>query len=220
MKERPILFSPEMARAIREGRKTETRRVVNVGRLKPSVWTHDGIGSWGPRDAFRWVARALRYNVWSWPIRCPYGDPGDRLWVREQWAVHFRYDGRSVSSLQLSCKGEVAYRADGMQGGWIGKWRPSIHMPRWACRTVLEVVERFPQQLQEIDEESAKSEGVEFRGGYWLGGIHRIKGTLQCWPTARDAFARIWDRINAKRGYPWESNPWVWVVRFKVVEGA
>ncbi len=91
------------------------------------------------------------------------------------------------------------------------KWKPPIHMPRIASRLTLRISNVRVERLQSISEEDAIAEGVEFRDGYWLGGIHPIKGTLKCWPTVTMAFAALIDSINGSRGFWWKDNYWVWI---------
>jgi len=197
MKEHPILFSGEMVRAILEGHKTQTRRVVkNPERL-------DGLMLAGEE-----------------PDWCPYGGPGDRLWVRETWGVGTRpcphrgwvdgieyradtayLEGPDLLHLRTDVEPPDTFEFDAVPDGW----RPSIHMPRWACRTVLEVVSVRVERLQEITEEDARAEGFP-----------DPPGQNRMYPDrARYWFQNLWDSINAKRGHPWDLNPWVWVVEFQ-----
>lgn len=174
MKERPILFSGPMVRAILEGRKTQTRRVV-----KPQPAHIAGIGTVLNIDTITGKA-------------CPYGKPGDRLWVRETWDG-VRLDGGGAL---------VSYRADGDKPVTDdGRWHPSIHMPRWASRITLEVVSVRVERLQEISEEDAMAEGVALAENY--------RG-----PVAH--FASLWEQINGLGS--WNANPWVWVVEFRRVQ--
>jgi len=187
VKERPILFSTEMVRAILEGRKTQTRRVI-----KPKPWLID--------------PHKVEYNLWecgdgkeTYLIKCPYGKPGDLLWVRETWGL---YDTQPKDG---PGKALLFYRASDGESYELRYqlWRPSIFMPRWASRITLKIINVRVERLQDISEEDAIKEGATFRKGEW--------GEL-------DAFNYIWDSINAKRGYSWDSNPWVWVIEFKRVE--
>lgn len=196
MKERPILFSSEMVRAIMEGRKTQTRRVV-----KPQPLTSDGM-----------IARAI--PEWYYPREfakfCPYGQPGDRLWVRETWATEYSYNGTNPSS--LSKGNQLWFKAT--KESWDetciselyqrGNTRPSIFMPRWASRITLEIVSIRVERVQEITDDHAIQEGVD-----------RTNSSIVGYPRTR--FQKLWDSLNAKRGYSWESNPWVWVIEFKRV---
>ena len=218
VKERPILFSAPMVRAILDGRKTQTRRVV-----KPQP-ENDGSGG-VVREADSWIWRggkALRrvgygddYVHTDREAMCramesvsPYGVPGDRLWVRETWgcpeADHPRVpDGRKPQPGDRIVY--AANEADAWQWrcGSGMPWRPSIHMPRWASRITLEVVSVRVERVQEIGEEDATAEGVAF--------------TKYANASARFHFREIWDSINAARGFGWDANPWVWVVEFRRV---
>jgi hypothetical protein len=186
MKERPILFSGPMVQAILDGRKTQTRRVVKP---QPEYWEQTG-GYHYPLDKKPYrgapVGRVRSIDEY----RCPYGQPGDRLWVRETW---HQYAG-----------GEVIYRADygpeSYQAGAKG-WRPSIFMPRWASRITLEITGVRVERVQDISADDARAEGVS------------APDVLP-----RSKFATLWDSINAKRGYGWDMNPWCWCVEFKAVQ--
>lgn len=172
MRERPILFSGPMVRAILEGRKTQTRRVVAMQEDlsdpdEPCLYIHrpncqgycDYDCTKAPRDGSSWNNLAI----------CPYGQPGDRLWVRETWAYDLNVDREKelqdwVKAEALKGNNRLNYRADPhtMQtgcGGAAGRWRPSIHMPRWASRITLEVTEVRVQRLQNIFERDAEAEG-------------------------------------------------------------
>lgn len=212
MKERPILFKGELVRAILEGRKTQTRRLV-----KPSTVAWLGSNAGGMDSAID---------------HCPYGSPGDRLWVRESWgdADHY-YQGHvndCPSVVAYSTRDAIQFDADEPtpiaatdMASWNWdkmKWRPSIHMPRWASRIDLEVVEVRVQRLQDITEEDAREEGLDewipcnvITGlkGVRLGGAFRQA-------TCREHFAWLWDIINGKRA-TWASNPWVWAITFRRV---
>ena len=189
-KERPILFSAPMVNAILADKKTQTRRVV-----KPQPYeVVPPDGGCGRRWEFSKRGLAYAWNTDAEPLatgmvaHCPYGMPGERLWVREAWA---RGD---------TLEPDVLYRADDERRGRT-TWRPSIHMPRWASRITLEITET-----------DAKAEGVDdfFSGVYFPGYIE--------WSAASANFRRLWDALNAARGFAWEANPWVWVVSFRRID--
>lgn len=206
--ERPILFSGEMVRAILAGRKTQTRRVVRIPE-RPGLVAH-------PEDAFPdpglggggylhvpYTSATDRYTHRVW---YPYGI-GTRLWVRETWATWPEGEIRIRHT-------DTLYRADEPRTA-VQRWRPSIHMPRWASRITLEVTAVRVERLQDITEDDARAEGVtQTDGRWWDGAPHAVKGTPRALPTAREAYADLWDAINGKRA-PWSSNPWVWVVSFR-----
>lgn len=204
MNEHSILFSGPMVRAIMDGRKTQTRRIIKPQPVKSC--NVDG------ETACELVAKGS-----------PYGRPGDRLWVRETWASFG--SSRSITPpVPLSC--QIRYDADntcqwrdvpdgarGVHHDASFRKRPSIYMPRWASRLTLEITAVRLERLQDITEADARAEGIIAQAyGYGVEGLHM---SLQ---TAREAFGCLWDGINAERGYPWADNPWVWVVEFQKVE--
>lgn len=197
MKERPILFSGEMVRAIFEGRKTQTRRVVKPQPNQYFTNPQTLILDWpkhyrrkitGPKQ-FGCIQEANRFMAED----CPYGIPGDRLWVRETFCT----DG-------VDCW----YRADNHPELDHG-WQPSIHMPRWVSRITLEIINVWVERVQEITSGDALAEGIIPFSGV----TNAIQG--QGWEP-RDEFIELWNSINARRGYSWGDNPWVWVIEFKV----
>ena len=124
---------------------------------------------------------------------CPYGRPGDLLWVREAFCTRTPAKDRAW----------VEYKADGSK---IYTWRPAIHMPRWASRLTLRLTEVRVQRVQEITDADAAAEGV----------VPTAEDTDQIFGAYVRAFARAWDAINAKRGYGWEANPWIWALSYVV----
>ena len=192
MKERPIIFSGPSVKAILEGRKTMTRRVVKP-QLEPvlngwKVWDKMG-GYFGFYDNRKDVEALLLST-------CPCGQPGDGLWVRETWSTILQ-DSRSDTE-------GLVYRADGERDGQV--WRPSMFMPRWASRLTLEVTGVRVERLQEIGEEDALAEGVcDIPGGCHYSAVHV------------QMFQQRWDAINGKK-YPWARNVWVWVIEFRRCE--
>ena len=221
-KERPILFNADMVNAILDGRKSQTRRVV-----KPQP--PSGIQS----DLPGWNALARR---------CPYGKPGDRLWVRETWGVvshmfdangdrHEWNPDRPAKAIhempfgQGFYHGHVIYAADG-GFEWAGDddgggeprsaWKPSIHMPRLASRITLEIVSVRVQRLKDISKLDAEAEGVQRDEDMWKDYLHPTDCHFAF--DARTSFATLWQSINGAES--WDSNPWVWVVEFKRVEAS
>lgn len=162
MNEHPIIFSGPMVKAIIEGRKTQTRRVCG----EP-----------------KWIGGLKHGSLSIWP--CPYGQPGDRLWVKESYLPG----------------GNISYRADSPGDGTVKmSWKSGRFMPRWASRITLEITEVRVQRLQEITNRDAVAEGVEYD-------LSKPDGA----PLSR--FNKLWDSINGKK-HPWKSNPWVWVISF------
>ena len=178
MKEHPILFSGEMVRAILDGRKTQTRRVIKFhtpAYSNPEFLAGCDLVSFSHENGAVFKDR-ISFMV---PIKCQYGAPGDTLWVREAWK---------------ETQGEgLAYRATEpyMDGE---PWRPSIFMPRWASRIALSVKNVRVERVQNISQGDAMAEGTQ----------------------GKHSFAVLWDIINAKRGFGWDINSWVWVVEFDV----
>jgi hypothetical protein len=209
MKERPILFSAPMVRAILEDRKTVTRRIVKRAMIAPAQ--------------FGLPLRVFDERYIGVELRCPYGQPGDRLWVRET----ARVESESINHVNPSKSWHsIDYRAGGsssVRSGRVPKWFPScsfnkdgqqrwqsaIHMPRWASRITLEVTGVRVERLQDITREGAASEGM----------CMDLDGTLPEWfrrdRWPEENFAALWDQINGESA--WHANPWVWVVEFKRV---
>ena len=202
MKERPILFSAPMVRSILASTKTQTRRVV-----KPQP-IYDGrfAGGW------KMLGKAGHEAATCSPLiaeLCPYGQPGDRLWLREaHWWFKDEHDPAIGYYPPKLTADDVEYRADGDDGRKV--WRPSIHMPRWASRITLEITSVRVERLQDISEGDAQAEGC----------------ALECMtPTGGDSgsaiygpggYLALWESINGAGS--WDANPWVWVVEFKRVE--
>lgn len=212
-RERPIIFSGPLVRAILDDRKTETRRVI-----RPQPVLDAAAGRWSWRE--RHLSRGVQLSM---PAHCPYGAAGDRLWVREAWGSK-EADRPGVPGGRRPQPGDsIVYRADpGDAWQWRDgslPWRPSIYMPRWASRVTLEVVEVRVERLQEITGEGAVAEGVAVSP---CGCEACAQTSVRCPATASDAvllFAELWDSISGKRpGCSWADSPWVWVVRFRRVE--
>jgi hypothetical protein len=217
VKERPILFSAPMVQAILAGRKTQTRRVMKP-QPKPcpadAPWARDrkgGPGHWWPCNAIQSMAHVedeLQAGVVGWEgfaaSVCPYGQVGDRLWVRETWAID--NCGRRVSLDPKAWpdgwpKDRLLFAADD-RSARIGPWnqRPSIHMPRWASRITLEITGVCVERIMSISGIDALAEGIESVYGQGA----------DC-----SDFKELWDSINAERGFGWDANPWVWAISFR-----
>lgn len=228
VKERPILFSSEMVKAILAGRKTQTRRIFKGLTPPDCIGNHSCVVEDGAAKFHLNERLAMHEGEWT---KCPYGYPGDRLWVRETWRPVGPWECRDD-------KATVQYRADGeyrRRTGWpsefrikttdgADKWRPSIFMPRWASRITLEITDVRVERLQDISEADAIAEGVEpvvftaqdiedTPADTEEGQLLRHLGPGQL--TAKSNFQVLWDEINGKRA-SWASNPWVWVVEFRV----
>lgn len=206
-KERPILFSAPMVRAILEGRKTQTRRVVKMPRGWPEYSHCDPFAM--PPAVWWWNGEHDRVGVRQ---ECPYGQPGDRLWVRETFVDGYEFDDNGFFKLDDDgeCIERIWYRATDPDLQWYNgesdwptnpPWKPSIHMPRWASRILLEVVRVRVERLQAINEVDAIAEGAD-----------PVIGDHQPY---RAGFMRLWESINGPGS--WELNPWVWVIEFREV---
>lgn len=213
VRERPILFSGAMVRAILDGHKTETRRVLTTGRrfedCSPIVCDLDRMQDY-PDGTCRPVF--IEPDGTPFSVQCPYGTAGDRLWVRETW-----YDnlcGRTDE--QRASREEVIYRADGEFADHFEqvednpRWSPSIHMPRWASRLTLDVTNVRVERLQDITSDDVLAEGVRVDGAPIVG-EYRVHDPAEL----RHGYRLLWDSLNAPRGYGWNVNPWVWVVAFR-----
>jgi len=213
MKEYPILFSGEMVQAILDGRKTQTRRVIKLQTGKAA-----GIG-----ECHYSLSRHAYSNedgsCTCQPVKSPYGQPGDRLWVREKFAVVHGEGEKPTKDDYL------IYATDASQSvgviDFVKAWRPSIFMPRVYSRITLEVASVRVERLQDISDEDARKEGVQdicHCGDYIeVHGYHSGHSPTPMDGYAANEFSILWDSINTKRGYPWESNPWVWCISFKKI---
>ena len=202
MNEKPILFNTEMVKAILEGRKTQTRRVVTQGKKFHQPPTSNAIPD------------MHEYGN----IHCPYGNTDDYLWVRETWRAEELGDDRNNPGLdgiryradnafiEINNTQEASHRWLDARGDHGDKWRPSIFMPRWASRITLEIIDVRVERVQDASIADLIAEGCPEE--YWpenCGGFgHAVSG----W------FEHLWDTINVS--YTWQSNPWVWVVEFEM----
>ncbi|MFB4877818.1 hypothetical protein ACE3LA_17110 [Enterobacter hormaechei subsp. xiangfangensis] len=209
MKERGMIFNGEMVRAILDGRKTQTRRLMKVQPSDGFHPTHNGYDL--DLNAHWYTPGVVDKNGYLQPAKkdvfgvadenegytCPFGAVGDRIWVRETFCpVPDNEEPAGCSA--------ILYAADG--NGPYGKWVPSIHMPRWASRLTLEITCVRVERLRDLSEDDAKSEGITPPSG----------GVLPGWEY-RINFRDLWMSIYGSDN--WEANPWVWVIEFKRIEG-
>jgi hypothetical protein len=218
MAEHPILFNGEMVRAILDGRKTMTRRVVKnqPPSFCPYLTRCGGDFRWGWSDGstvyFAWHPRGNGADMDSMWMTPPHGIPGDRLWVREAWRASWAHD--NLPPREIPIGDAIEYLADDSISHLTGRKRHSMFMPRWASRITLEITDVRVQQLQEISNNDACAEGIDacpHRGascGFFETGFDQCFGC---------AFRMLWNQVNGPRGYGWDLNPWVWAVSFKVV---
>jgi len=190
MKERPIIFSSDMVKAILDGRKTQTRRILST--LNKQWKGKQPLEILPMKTPNEWVGLMQRDPNRGIVFKCRLGVPRDRLWVRESFYTE---------------SGDVWYKADGQTAPMPIKWRPSIFMPRWASRILLEITEVRVERLQSITEEDAEAEGLnpaEYDNP-------NAYADLPC----TNQFIALWGSLNAKRGYGWTENPFVWVISFR-----
>lgn len=212
MTERPILFSAPMVRAILAGRKTQTRRPVRElpGDHGGPVGDHVKFWRRGEEDSIRWCGcDGLGSLGW---LLCPLGEPGDLLWVRETWA----YFGGDEYLYQRD-PGAVQYRSDAtaLDSPAGGRWRPSIHMPKWASRIWLRVTDVRVERVQDITEDDARADGVEPKCSHLEGWSAVIANREAVMPSHSEEFARTWRSIY---GESWDRNDWVWRIVFERCE--
>ncbi|EPD6270022.1 hypothetical protein ACVNA9_004263 [Enterobacter hormaechei] len=234
MIERGMIFNDEMVRAILDGRKTQTRRIMKVQPDTPefglrriiesSIANEIGMYFWSQEDARGIKARSKEFT-------CPYGDVGDRIWVRETFQGPL-FDFEQMAAYQEDSskfkKPEFCvYKADGKPAPEFFDaddnlhcgWRPSIHMPRWASRILLEITDVRVERLNCISETDAEAEGIDMESlfdsqdCYDCIADHNMTGR----PTATGAFKYLWESIYGSDS--WRANPWVWVIEFKRIEG-
>lgn len=216
LKERGMIFNAEMVRAILDGRKTQTRRVMavqpehsNLG-LRRVVDSKNGVDNgkyfWSQSDATGWKARSKLF-------KCPFGMVGERIWVRETFNG-FWLDDDVIQEIKdgISSAAELCdYRADYPDASRPAEgWTPSIHMPRWASRITLEITGVRVERLNSMTEHDALAEGCP-------GGHDSIPGYMYS-ATPHEHFHHIWTSIYGEDS--WQSNPWVWVIEFKRVEAS
>jgi hypothetical protein len=229
MKERPILFSGEMIRALLRDEKTQTRRVIKPQPLG-NLYTDPLDGRWLTKR----FGGLLLPRIKDLTLECPFGQVGDRLWVRETWTFFDRYskldechqgpedpkslvkwagDSEQGRAVVDYWKRRLLFRADEPfpHIDWNVPWHPSIFMPRWASRITLEITDVRVEHLESISEEDAKAEGVTLEPCTHPGCDEDSRCAADSY---RGAYAVLWNKINVKK-YPWGNLWWVWVVHFK-----
>lgn len=225
--EYPIIFSTEMARAILKGEKSQTRRIIN-----PQPIYHPEWGTMG----FEWKDKAFTISEFKQKMLdySPYGKTEDILWVRETFC---RIDNTEFGGdIWYDYKASPKYAEPGVShpAGWENApddpdalcWKPSIHMPRTAARLFLRIKEINIERLQNISSNDAINEGIKSifymaDGLSWCNYLHKDKKTGKYYTDFEDpidSFHSLWDSINEKRGFGWNTNPWVWVVKFERIE--
>jgi len=219
-KEHSLIFSGPMVNAILDGRKTQTRRIVthiaSIGRItefgRSTTKGYDGTF----RDSkLRW--HDLDHDELL--VRCPYGNIGSNIWVRETWRLlDCNNQGCCIeyNTIAESEKDIVFSNEKSRKQAWhyINKngWISPIYMPRWASRIDLRITDISVERVQDITEEDVEAEGCLLAEGY-----EELVRTFYQYPY-REVFQDLWNFLNAKRGFPWESNPWVWKIEFERVE--
>ena len=217
MKERGMIFNAEMVRALLDGRKTQTRR--------PIKWKQTRFTEIGEReDGSKWPWSEDAEHACDFWHPCPFGAVGDRIWVRETWSSDFAnyYPNDRVWYAADNNRQLDIDMVDGVRGIYSPesdvhvpfRWHPSIHMPRWASRILLEITDVRVERLNAISQEDAQAEGMELTGWRPTYSDPDSGGEVL---TPYDNFAQLWESIYGEES--WKANPWVWVIEFKRVEG-
>lgn len=215
MPEKPILFSAPMVRALLAGTKTQTRRIVKR-QPGPSCLIEEGFDGESPfvYSALYGDGPGHEVHEARTPCVCPYGQPGDQLWVRETFAIVPRTAYRASEGVQQTLRPDDDHDAAIYRKGWTRsnggfRWRPSIHMPRWASRITLEITAVRVERLQDISREDALAEGIVIQpdGGYGLADTSHYHAT-----DPRQSYFSLWETINGPGSVM--ANPWVWAVTF------
>jgi hypothetical protein len=251
MKETGVLFNTTMVRAEREGRKDQTRRLDGLKKVNesPDDWevfdifvTETASRAKNAHDVTVASLKNKKTNIASL-FECPFGVVGDVLWVRETWAIkdcghrvslkpEAWPDGFPIDRVQYIATDKAPSTEEALEDRrgsanihtdipyWWNK-RPSIHMPRWACRTVLEITDIRVERVQGINAEDAMAEGILYHDGLGVGhsGYRHSIDHGYVYETAQRAFHILWDSVYKKRGLGWDKNPWVWVITFKRMVG-
>ncbi|EML9435022.1 hypothetical protein [Klebsiella pneumoniae] len=201
MKERGMIFNAEMVRALLDGRKTQTRR--------PIKWKQTRFTEIGEReDGSKWPWSEDAEHACDFWHPCPFGAVGDRIWVREAFRVHSRATDVATLVYKASERNSWTEQTRRVPVAVCNKpatpekWTPSLHMPRWASRILLEITGVRVERLRSMSQDDARAEGVIAASGPMEAGL---------------AFRELWDSIYGEES--WKANPWVWVIEFKRVEG-
>jgi len=196
---KPIIFNTLMVQAILDGRKTQTRRVIKPQPNSKAEYKGTEIGK-----------HVFETDIDMWHIKSPY-QPGQVLWVRETWSMidDMPYDNYVYRT-------DYGTTEDDSFPPSMFKWKPSIHMPREAARIFLRVKTVRVERLHDITENDARNEGVKDPYDYQEPSYYN-QPHVRGMEINKSAFAGLWDSLNAKRGYGWDTNPWVWVVAFEKI---
>ncbi|MBC5078961.1 ASCH domain-containing protein [Klebsiella quasipneumoniae] len=215
MKERGMIFNGEMVRAILDGRKTQTRRIMKVQPVLNGNFYEVFGAAWS--KGMKSIPALPGHSL---STRCPFGAVGDRIWVREAFRVHSRATDVATLVYKASERNswtEQTHRvpvAVCNKPATPEKWTPSLHMPRWASRILLEITDVRVERLNAISQEDAQAEGMELAGWRPTYSDPDSGGEVM---TPYDNFAELWSSIYGDES--WKANPWVWVISFKRVEG-
>lgn len=225
IKSRPIPFTAGMMSAILDGDKTETRRVIKIKSNGIDI-SQEISGAFRNENTFTdgYFTFTRKNNPDLWLRKCPYGRPGDLLWCRETWSIAPEYNiiykaggFITASDLAIPYWNKILAKKD-------YSWHPSMFMPQVFSRLTLIVKDIIPEHLQDITEDGARAEGFSpfYFGGYENETFNKMKSgdgltVKHKYGPCLSNFIRYWDKINAKRGYTWESNPMVWVIKFEVI---
>ena len=241
MKERPVLFTPENVRKILVEEKTQTRRVI-VPQPVVDTTGNSLIDDYWLKKPFGGLILPKARDLWMY---CPYGQPGDVLWVKEAWRVgkpqdhrtpteiweHLKNIGKGITILYGAGGWRSTAPVEGTETDWAGIKRSAMFMPRWASRITLEITDVRVERLQDISEEDAIAEGIHsdrvITGVHCYGGPPIEEHGDRFWPSKDDtreegfedavsAYAALWDSINGEK-HPWANNDWVWAITFKQI---